>query len=54
MEREARPNETWRVAMEGCVPALSKKMGDLSIRNFEELYRFGVQKTSIMGSRNYP
>ena len=31
------------IAMEGCVPALSKKLGDLGIRNFEELYRFGVQ-----------
>ena len=34
------------IAMEGCVPALSKKLGDLGIRNFEELYRFGVQKES--------
>ena len=32
--------------MEGCVPVLSKKLGDLGIRNFEELYRFGVQKES--------
>ena len=32
--------------MEGYVPALSKKLGDLGIRNFEELYRFGVQKES--------
>ena len=34
------------IAMEGCVPPLSKKLGDLRIRNFEELYRFGVQKES--------
>ena len=34
------------IAMEGCVPVLSKKLGDLGIRNFEELYRFGVQKES--------
>ena len=34
------------VAMEGYVPALSKKLGDLGIHNFEELYRFGVQKES--------
>ena len=34
------------IAMEGYVPALSKKLGDLGIRNFEELYRFGVQKES--------
>ena len=32
--------------MEGCVPVLSKKLGDLGIYNFEELYRFGVQKES--------
>ena len=30
--------------MEGCITALSKKLEDLGIRNFEELYRFGVQK----------
>ena len=34
------------IAMEGCVPPLSKKLGDLRSRNFEELYRFGVQKES--------
>ena len=34
------------ITMEGCVPALSKKLGDLGICNFEELYRFGVQKES--------
>ena len=32
------------IAMEGYVPALSKKLGDLGIHNFEELYQFGVQK----------
>ena len=32
--------------MEGYVPVLSKKLGDLGICNFEELYRFGVQKES--------
>ena len=34
------------IAIEGCVPALSKKLEDLRIHNFEELYRFGVQKES--------
>ena len=34
------------IAMEGYVPALSKNLGDFEIRNFEELYRFGVQKES--------
>ena len=34
------------ISMEGCVPVLSKKLEDLGIRNFEELYRFGVQKES--------
>ena len=34
------------LAMEGCVPTLSKKLKDLGIRNFEELYRFRVQKES--------
>ena len=41
-----RPAETYQliIAMEGCIPVLSKKLGDLGIHNFEELYRFGVQK----------
>ena len=34
------------IAMEGCVPPLYKKLRDLGIHNFEELYRFGVQKES--------
>ena len=34
------------IAMEGYVPVLSKKLADLRIRNFKELYRFGVQKES--------
>ena len=34
------------ISMEGCTPALSKKLRDLRIRNFEKLYRFGVQKES--------
>ena len=34
------------IAMEGYVPVFSKKLGDLRIHNFEELYRFGVQKES--------
>ena len=34
------------IAMEHYVLALSKKLGDLGIRNFKELYRFGVQKES--------
>ena len=43
-----RPIETDQliIAMEGYIPVLSKKLGDLGIRNFEELYRFGVQKES--------
>ena len=43
-----RPAETDQliIAMEGCVPVLSKKLGDLVICNFEELYRFGVKKES--------
>ena len=32
------------IAMEGYVPVLSKKLGDLGILNFEELYSFGIQK----------
>ena len=32
--------------MEGCVPTLSRKLKDLGIHNFEELYRFRIQKES--------
>ena len=34
------------IFMEFFISVLSKKLGDLRIRNFEELYRFGVQKES--------
>ena len=34
------------IVMEGYVPILFKKLRDLGIRNFKELYRFGVQKES--------
>ena len=39
-----RPDEADQlvIAIEGCIPALHKKLGDLGIRNFEELHRFGV------------
>ena len=40
------------IAIEGCVPTLSKKLGDLGIHNFEELYRFGVQKESNLAQEN--
>ena len=41
-----RPDETDQlvIAIEGCVPALHKKLGDLGIRNFDEPHRFGVHK----------
>ena len=32
------------LAIEGCIPPLARKLNDLGIRNFEELYRFRVQK----------
>lgn len=43
-----RPSESDQlvIAIEGCVLPLSKKLKDLGIRNFEELYQFGVQKES--------
>ena len=34
------------ITMEGYVSALSKKLGELRIHNFNELYRFGVQRES--------
>ena len=32
------------LAIEGYILPLSKKLRDLGIRNFEELYNFGIQK----------
>lgn len=37
--------------MDGCVQTLSTKLADLGIRNFEELYRFGVQKESELAQK---
>ena len=46
MRHRAAEIDQLTITMEGYVSALSKKLGDLGIRNFEELYRFGVQKES--------
>ena len=32
------------IAMDGCSHVLARKLKDLGIRNFKELYGFGVQK----------
>ena len=34
------------IVMEGCVSILFRKLRDLGIKNFEGLYKFGVQKES--------
>ena len=46
MKHRPSENDQLMIAMEGCVLLLSKKLKDLGIQNFEELYRFGVQKES--------
>lgn len=46
MKHRPSENDQLVIAMEGCVLPLSKKLKDLGIRNFEELYRIGVQKES--------
>lgn len=39
-----RPTESDQlmIAIDGCVPLLSKKLRDLKIQNFKELYRFMI------------
>ena len=32
------------LTIDGCIPPLARKLNDIWIRNFKELYRFGVQK----------
>ena len=31
------------IAIEACIPTLASKLKDIGIRDFKELYRFGVQ-----------
>ena len=31
------------IAAEACIPPIADKLKNMDIRNFEELYRFGVQ-----------
>ena len=40
-----RPTESDQlvIAIEACVPPLADKLKDMGIRDFKELYRFGVQ-----------
>ena len=31
------------IAIEACVPSLANKLKDMGIRDFKDLYRFGIQ-----------
>ena len=36
------------IAVEACIPPIADKLNNMGIRNFEELYRFGVQAEGDM------
>ena len=40
-----KPTESYQLdlAIEACIPPLASKLKDMGIRDFNELYRFGVQ-----------
>ena len=44
MRQRPTKSDQLMLAIDGCIPPLARKLNDIGIRNFEELYRFGVQK----------
>ena len=39
------------IAIEACIPPLASKLKDMGIRDFNELYRFGVQAEANLNER---
>ena len=44
MRQRPAESDQLMIAIDGCIPPLARKLNDIGIQNFEELYRFGVQK----------
>ena len=46
-----RPTESDQliIAIEACIPPLADKLKDMGIRDFKDLYRFGVQVKADWG-----
>ena len=43
MKHKPAESDQLLIAAEACIPPIADKMKNMGIRNFEELYRFGVQ-----------
>ena len=43
MKHKPAESDQLLIAAEACLPPLDDKLKNMGIRNFEELYRFGVQ-----------
>ena len=43
MKHKPAKSDQLDIAIEACIPALASKLKDMGIRDFNELYRFGVQ-----------
>ena len=46
MKYKSAESDQLDLAIEACVPPLASKLKDMGIRDFNELYRFGVQAES--------
>ena len=44
MRQRPTKSDQLMLAIDGCIPPLAKKLNDMGIQNFEEFYRFKVQK----------
>ena len=44
MRQRPAESDQLMLAIDGCIPPLARQLNDMVIRNFKELYRFGVQK----------
>ena len=50
-----RPAKSYQldIAVEACIPPLASKLKDMGIRDFKELYHFGVQVEANVIESNY-
>ena len=53
MKHKPAESDQLDIAIDACIPPLASKLRDMSIRDFKELYHFGVQVEANLIESNY-
>ena len=53
MKHKPAESDQLHLAIEVCIPPLASKLKDMGIRDFNELYRFGVQVKANLNESNH-